>query len=386
MGIIMDSLTLPTAFDPLKFMPILYLAITNHGFGHATRAAAVAAEIQRRMGDELTLILATTAPRSVLEAYLGEDFIHRPRALDVGVIQSDSITMDLPATLAQLTTIQQRAKSTIVSEANWLKQNRVDLVLADIPPLAAPIAKMAGVPCWMMGNFGWDFIYRDFGPEFDGIADWIGACFGQCDRLFRLPFHEPMSAFAKIEDVGLTGVSPRHSQAEMIARFELQDVPKEKRVLMTFGGLGLDRIPYENVQRFPAHRFLCFDRKAPDYPNLVRVDDRLYRPVDLMEICGCIISKPGYSTFSESCRLDLPIISIMREGFAEAPILLEGLQDYAYHQIIPPEDLFQGDWNFLKQPLQPPRQSESLSKDGNAAIAQAVVDFFAVNTEKAARS
>ncbi len=376
MGIIMDSLTLLMAFDAPKFMPILYLAITNHGFGHATRAAAVAAEIRRRMGDNLTLILTTTAPRSVLEAYLGEGFIHRPRALDVGVIQSDSITMDLPATLAQLTAIQQRAKSTIVSEANWLKQNRVDLVLADIPPLAAPIAKAAGVPCWMMGNFGWDFIYRDFGPEFDGIADWIGECFVQCDRLFRLPFHEPMSAFSNIEDVGLTGVSPRHAQAEMIDRFELQDVPKEKRVLMTFGGLGLDRIPYENVERFPEHRFLCFDLKAPDYLNLVRVDDRLYRPVDFMEICGCIISKPGYSTFSESCRLDLPIISIMREGFAEAPILLEGLQDYAYHQIITPEDLFQGDWDFLKQALKPPRQSESLSKDGNAAIAQAVVDFL----------
>ncbi len=376
MGIIMDSLTLLMAFDAPKFMPILYLAITNHGFGHATRAAAAAAEIQQRMGDALTLIVATTAPRSLLEAYLGEDFIHRPRALDVGVIQSDSITMDLPATLAKLTEIRQRAKSTIVSESNWLQQNRVDLVLADMPPLAAPIAKAAGVPCWMMGNFGWDFIYRDFGSEFDDISDWIGGCFGQCDRLFRLPFHEPMSAFPNIEDVGLTGGAPRYAQAEVIARFELQDVPKEKRVLMTFGGLGLDRIPYENVERFPEHRFLCFDLKAPDYPNLVRVDDRDYRPVDLMEICGCIISKPGYSTFSESCRWDLPIISIMREGFAEAPILLEGLQDRAYHQIITPEELCHGDWEFLNQPLQPPRLAESLSKDGNAAIAQAVVDFF----------
>ncbi|NJN49582.1 MAG: glycosyl transferase, partial [Alkalinema sp. RL_2_19] len=124
------------------------------------------------------------------------------------VLQSDSITMDLPGTLTKLEEIQQKARSTIVSESNWLKQNRVDLVLADIPPLAAPIAKAAGVPCWMMGNFGWDFIYRDFGPEFAPIADWIEDCFGQCDRLFRLPFHEPMGAFSQIEDVGLTGVAP----------------------------------------------------------------------------------------------------------------------------------------------------------------------------------
>jgi hypothetical protein len=356
-------------------MPILYLAITNHGFGHATRAAAVAAEIQRRIPD-LTLILATTAPRSVIEAYLGDNFIHRPRALDVGVLQADSITMDLPGTLAQLETIQRQAKATIVSEANWLKQNRVDLVLADIPPLAAPIAHAAGVPCWMMGNFGWDFIYRDFGPEFTAVSDWISECFGQCDRLFRMPFHEPMSAFPQIEDVGLTGVSPRHSEAEMVAQFDLASIPKSHRILMTFGGLGLDRIPYENVQRFPEHRFICFDRKAPDYPNLISVDDAHYRPVDFMETCGCIISKPGYSTFSEACRLDLPIISIVREGFAEAPVLLEGLQNYAHHQIIQLTELFDSQWEFLHQPLQPPKLDRSIPKDGNGTIAQAVVEFF----------
>ncbi|MBE9033357.1 glycosyl transferase, partial [filamentous cyanobacterium LEGE 11480] len=186
----------------------------------------------------------------------------------------------------------------------------------------------------------------------------------------------PMSAFHAIEDVGLTGVSPRYSQAEMIEKFDLQDIPKAKRILMTFGGLGLDRIPYENVQRFPAHRFLCFDLKAPDLPNLIRVDDRFYRPVDFMETCGAIISKPGYSTFSESCRLDLPIISIIRQGFAEAPILLEELQNYAHHQIIQPEDLFQGTWDFLNSPLNPPRLSKKLLKNGNETIAQAVVDFF----------
>jgi hypothetical protein len=234
----------------------------------------------------------------------------------------------------------------------------------------------------MMGNFGWDFIYRDFGPEFTPVADWISECFGQCDRLFRMPFHEPMAAFPTIEDVGLTGVSPRHSEAAMVAQFRLENIPKSHRILMTFGGLGLDRIPYENVQHFPDHRFFCFDRHAPDYPNLIRVDDNHYRPVDFMETCGCIISKPGYSTFSEACRLDLPIISIVRDGFAEAPVLLEGLQKYAHHQIIQLNELFESNWEFLHQPLQPPTTNQRLAKDGNETIAQAVVDFFEPHTSR----
>jgi hypothetical protein len=356
--------------------PILYVAITNHGYGHATRAASIAAEVQRQ-NPEIVIILATTAPRSVLEAYLPGDFIHRPRAFDVGVVQSDSLMLDKPATLEKLKHIQSNQRSLVTSEANFLKQNRVGLVLADIPPLTAPIAKAAGVPAWMMGNFGWDFIYRDWGGEFIDIADWIGDCFAQCDRLFRMPFHEPMSVFPHIEDVGLTGVNPRVSREEIVEKFGLAETPQEKIVLMTFGGLGLGQIPYENVQQFPDWKFLCFDLDAPDLPNLIKIDDRFYRPVDFMPLLGRLISKPGYSTFSEACRLDVPIVSLTREGFAEALFLLEGIRDTAYHQVITPEEFFQGDWGFLRQPMTPPRTDKRLAKDGNVAIAKAVVDYFA---------
>lgn len=355
--------------------PILYLAITNHGFGHATRAASIAAEIQR-LDPEILLILVTTAPRSLLEAYIPGDFIHRPRALDVGIIQSDSLTMDKPATLEKLRQIKQQQRSMIASETNFIRQNRVGLVLGDIPPLAAPIAHAAGIPGWMMSNFGWDFIYRDWGGDFIEIADWIGDCFAQCDRLFRMPFHESMSAFPHITDVGLTGVDPRFDSSEILKKFNLSDTPKEKIILVTFGGLGLDRVPYENVTRYPDYKFLCFDLNAPDLPNLIKVDDRFYRPIDLMPVCGRLLTKPGYSTFSEACRYDIPVTTVTREGFAESPILLEGIQDYAAHQIWTTDEFFNGDWIGVTQPMKPPRTSKRLAKDGNLTIAQAVVNYL----------
>ena len=355
--------------------PILYLAITNHGFGHATRTASIAAAI-RQIDPEIVLILVTTAPRSLIEAYLPGDFIHRPRALDVGIIQRDSLTMDKPATLEKLRQIKQQQRSIIASEVNFIRQNRVGLVLGDIPPLAAPIAQSAGVPGWMMSNFGWDFIYRDWGSEFVEIADWIGDCFGQCDRLFRMPFHESMSAFSNIIDVGLTGVDPRFSAAEILEKFALTETPKAKTILATFGGLGLDRVPYENVNRFPDYKFLCFDLHAPDLPNLIKVDDRFYRPIDLMPVCGRLLTKPGYSTFSEACRYDVPITTVTREGFAESPVLLEGIQDFAQHQIWSIDDFFNGDWSGITQPMNPPRKAEKLPKDGNSTIARSVVTYL----------
>jgi hypothetical protein len=354
--------------------PILYVAITNHGFGHATRTAAIVATLQQ-MYPELVTILTTTAPRWLLESYIPGDFIHRPRAFDLGVVQSDSVTMDLPATLEKLRQIRSQQSQIIASEVNFIQQNRVGLVLADVPPLAAPIAHAAGVPCWMASNFGWDFIYRSWGGEFVEIADWIGECYGQCDRLFRLPFHESMSAFANIEATGLTGGSPRLEPADLRALFNLS-TPPERTILLTFGGLGLAQIPYENLQKFADWQFLTFDRQAPDLPNLLKITDPHYRPVDFMPLCGRIVSKPGYGTFAEACRVGVPIVTITRDDFAEAAVLLDGIRNFAHHQILSPPDFFQGEWEFLRQTPAPPQHFEPLALDGNETIAQAIIDHF----------
>ncbi|MEB3277736.1 MAG: glycosyl transferase [Lyngbya sp.] len=363
--------------------PTFYIAITNHGFGHAVRAASVAAQIQQLCPDSL-LILVTTAPRWLLESYIEGDFILRPRAFDVGVIQPDSLTMDKAATLEKLQEIRKNQNSIIAGEVNFIRQNRVDLVFADIPPLAASIAKIAGIPGYMMGNFGWDFIYRDWGGKFIEIADWVGDCFSQCDRLFRLPFHEEMSAFPNIIDVGLTGGNPRYDLDTLKEYFKINTAP-EKTILLTFGGLSLARIPYENLQYLSDFTFITFDKKAPEVPNLVAVstqknqvksstDYTHIRPVDFMPICGKVVSKPGFSTYSEAMRLNIPIVSLSRDGFAEAQLLLTGLQNYSYHQILSSAEFFESNWEFLKQPLNPPRLSDTLDKTGSETIAKMLIN------------
>jgi hypothetical protein len=355
-------------------MLTIYAAITNHGFGHATRMASVAAEIQRRCPDVL-LILATSAPRWLLDSYIQGDFIHRHAAVDIGVIQSDSLTMDRETTLARLKQIRAEERSLVAREVAFLQQNRVDLVLADIPPLATAIARAAGVPCWMISNFGWDFIYRPWGGEFVAMADWIADLFAQCDRLFRLPFHESMSAFPRITDVGLTGGSPHFSMTEMRQKFGIT-ASVERTILLTFGGLGLAQIPYANLANFPDWQFITFDRQAPDLPNLIKVSDSQYRPVDFMPLCHAVVSKPGYSTFAEACRMGTPIITITRDDFAESPVLLAGMQDCHPHQILTSEEFYQSHWEFLEYPLQPPRTNVQVDQDGNGAIAEAVMEYY----------
>jgi len=354
--------------------PVLYCAITAHGFGHAVRVASVAAKIQQQ-APNILLVMVTTAPRWLLASYIPGDFIYRPRAFDVGVIQSDSITMDKAATLQKMQEFQTKQNSIIAAEVNFIQTNKVGLILADIPALAAPIAKIANIPCWMMSNFGWDFIYRSWGGEFVKIADWISECYSKCDGLFRLPFAEPMSAFSNIIDVGLTGGTPYYSEAILRANFNI-NTPVSQTILLSFGGLGLQAIPYQNLAKFPHLQFITFDHQAPHLPNLIKVTDNKYRPVDFLPLCGRIISKPGYSTFAEAIRLNVPIISLTREDFAESSLLLNGLQNHSYHQIISAEDFFQGNWDFLHQLPNPPQISTPIPINGTEVIANQIIEYF----------
>jgi hypothetical protein len=72
----------------------------------------------------------------------------------------------------------------------------------------------------------------------------------------------------------------------------------------------------------------------------------------------------------------VPIVSLMREDFAEARVLLKGIQDYSNHQILSGADFFEGNWDFLEQPLISPRQNFAIAKNGTETIAQAVIDYF----------
>ena len=68
------------------------------------------------------------------------------------------------------------------------------------------------------------------------------------------------------------------------------------------------------------------------------------------------------------------MITITREGFAEAQILIDGIQDYAPHRIVDVQSFFDGDWSFLVEDLLPPRKTEQLDKTGKETVANAVLE------------
>jgi hypothetical protein len=93
-----------------------------------------------------------------------------------------------------------------------------------------------------------------------------------------------------------------------------------------------------------------------------------------MPRCGRLITKPGYSSFCEAFTAGVGIHLVHREGFAEAPVLEEALQQHGWHRLLSQRQLFTGDWQ-LDLPLLPPR-GELLAVDGAQQAARALVAWL----------
>lgn len=331
--------------------PALYAAISGHGFGHAARTCAVL-DLLRRKIPKIRLFVVCSLERWVFDSFLGGSFHYRKRGLDVGVIQSDSFHPNRAATLQALHEFERDAAHLIREEAKFIRENGIDLLLADIPSVAVDIARAADIPCYLQGNFGWNFIYRDFGADFLGPAEKIEEQYAGSDLLFRLPFHESMAIFPRRVDCGLVGRRARLKAHEVRRSLKLGDLPL---VLIIFGGMGADGIPYRNVDRFHragerSRHFICFDPGAPVRPNLTVVNDPEILVADLLPVCERVITKPGYGIMADALLADQSLDCIRRTGFAEMPILERALRDFFVHNLISMEEFSRDGWEFLERP------------------------------------
>ena len=359
---------------------LIVACISGHGFGHGSRVASVLTALHRR-APHWRLVLSTPLPPAFLRLAFGSvPFEQRPCRWDVGVIQADALGADAAATLAALEQLEQRLPDQIEQEVAWIRAQREPvLVLGDVAPAAAALAAALDAPLVWMGNFGWDSIYRPMGGPFEAWADRALAAYRQGDALIACPFALPMPWGLPVTSVGLTPGRPSHRPDQLRLRLQLEH-PRERLVLVGFGGLGLS-LAGGLFARWPEHHFLVSDPAlCAAAPNVSLLPPDL-RPLELMPLCSRILTKPGYSTFCEALAAGVGVHLVRREGFAEAPVLEQALQRHGWHRLLSRQQLEQGDWQ-LDQPLLPPL-AEPLPLDGDEAAAEVL--FATARSINAAR-
>ncbi|MBI4537471.1 MAG: hypothetical protein HY712_05895 [candidate division NC10 bacterium] len=350
--------------------------ITGHGFGHATRSAALLAAVAARLpGARLSLV--STAPEWLFRLNLPAPFGYRAQPLDVGMIQRDAISLDLDATLAACHRLLEEQPARIALEADFLLREGVDLVLADIPWAAFPAARRAGIPSVGVSNFSWDWIYGEYlslRPEFGRVVASIREGYAQADLFLRLPFHGPCDAFPVVRDIPMIARRARQSRDAVRAALSLNG--KRPVVLLSFGGFDIQDIDLTRVERLRDYCFLTTQPPPRPVENVqvVSLPDLTYEEV--VAQADAVITKPGYGIVSDCLANQTPVLYTSRGAFAEYPCLVDGLEQFGVCEYISNQELLAGNWRpALERLLRRPRRWPVLESDGAEVAAGILVEL-----------
>jgi len=295
--------------------------ISGHGFGHATRAIAVMQALAARL--PVHFVILTTAP-----AWLFADSLKAPHTVhvvetDIGLIQQDALSVDLPATLEALRRFYP-LRETEIDQATALLQ-ACALVLCDIAPLGIAVARRLGIPSVLVENFTWDWIYQgyvDRCPGLQPLIEYLGPLFAQADyRIQTSPVCRPQGGAMVVEPV-----ARRLGRPELI-RQRLFCEPGQRLVLLTMGGLGIGEQQRAALTPLLGQRGTVFvlagwSRENEFSANLrfLAQDGSLYHP-DLVAAADLVVGKTGYSTVAEAYLAQTAYAMLPRPGFREAPVL-----------------------------------------------------------------
>ena len=365
-----------------KSNPSVAYYISAHGYGHGVRSC----DIIRALNEQhpgLTVHMVSTLPASFLLNRTGPGRNRvRARSFDSGMVQLDSIRVDVDATLDKAVQLFSRRSEIVEQESSFLKETGMDLVVADIPALPIEAAACAGIPAVAVGNFGWDWIYSDFPSRdrrWNPIVVMFREQYGKTNLLLRLPFCEKMNAFPRIEDIPLLARPGRSRRADIAAISGCD--PQKKWILLSFTTLEWSEETLERVENIRDYEFLTVLPLQWRRKNIHALDREEVTFSDVIASADAVVSKPGFGILSDCIVNSKPLIYAERHDFLEYPILEESIKKYLKHLHLPAAKLYSGDlhesldriWTRPEPQAQLPAGGDVIAADRIAAMAGACV-------------
>lgn len=327
-------------------MPTIWCAISSHGLGHAAQVVPVLNELGRIVPD-LRATLRTQVPAWFFKDRLTIPWTLSPGQQDVGCIQHGPLSIDVAATWDAHARFHQEWERKVQDETQAMLATGPTLVLSDISHLAIEAGARAGFPAIGLCNLSWDLILDPLAdpkqPGHGQIVAHIRRAYAHAELMLRPAPGIPMTAFRRIVDIGPIADRPPEPVPEI--REILAAAPDDRIVLIGFGGIALDTLPFAQLDRLDGYRFLVAGT-VPDGCARIRAASTLpFSFRALLASADVLVTKPGYSTVIEAVALQKPVVYVRRYNFADEQALVDYLHRHGRAIEFPRSDFEADRWS-----------------------------------------
>lgn len=326
-------------------MPLIWCAISGHGFGHAAQVVPVLNALGPLVPG-ITAILRTTVPASFFRDRLAIPWDLQPAQQDVGCIQDGPLTIDIEKTWTAHERFHHTWESRLSVEVTAMQAASPALIIADTPYLAIEAGFRAQIPAIALANFTWDLVLKDYSQASDHsqqqLIQRIRDSYAKADSALRITPAPKIDAFSQMVDIGPIASPSSPERNRLASELDLQ--PDERTVLVGFGGIPLKSLPLEQMEQLRPYRFL-FDGPVPH--GYSRVHSTTTLPLSfktLLASVDIIMTKPGYGTIVEAVALQQPVVYVRRYNFADEQPLVDYLHRYGRGTELSLDDFTLGNW------------------------------------------
>jgi L-arabinokinase len=325
----------------------------------------------------MTVYVRSTVPEWLFEHSL-YSVEQSSQALDVGIVQDDSLQMELGRTLEACKALHARIPFLVEQELAFVAKHNIGLIIGDVPHLCFEVAARAGIPSVAITNFSWSGIYRGFLhalPDFLPLIEEMENFYRKTTLALKLPYSCAMEIFPKRERIPFVTRSSTLARSEARERF---GIPKLATViLLSFGGHGLKRLRLDRLLRQKEFFFIGTGNASRKEPNLLILPNAQRSYVDLVGAADVIVSKPGYGIVADVISHQTPLLYTDRGDFAEYPYLVKALEDCATADFIPQDDLISANLTpYLERLLTKEKHWPAVATNGAAVASEKVLSLF----------
>lgn len=341
--------------------------ISPHGFGHAARTCAVLEALSSRADIEAHIYSTVDTTFFSQSSFC---YTSHNQLTDIGFFQKDAFHIDIEKTidaLDQFIPFDDKRIDALAEEC----QNHA-FILSDISALGIAVARRAQIPSILLENFTWDWLYSPYlsdNSKLSKFSVYLKNLYQAADYHIQVkPVCQRNSAdlvcgpiFREVRE------HPQHIRERL-------GCTAPKVALVTMGGFSFKPEFLEILKQHPTYDFIIAGQEREAWiGNNVLVLDRCsnhYHP-DLINCADIAVFKCGYSTLAECYQVGIPIISVSRDGFAEAKVLEAFIQKNMCAAFITQSDFSSGQWLDL---LDAPELTARKTRPPNGA--HAVADFL----------